>query len=467
LLGLFREFIFNRWRTDANHVLPENDMNYRPRYGATAVLGLAAIALAANVATATAHELHANTARITLRDGHLDIAAEVDLFALTNQSATQIATASELDLASYITALKSRLQREMVLVVDGVTVPLLLRGFPGSSEMRGLAAELSSINTEHGMLVRLEFESPTDANQAQMIALQLPAALGPTLMSFVQPASSYATAGAMSSFMVHSQSRNTSPWREAVATTGMPWLFAVVGLGGLAALAMLGMRRGRGRDSLAAVSSLVLMLGCQSTTSRGSADASGRFKADVWADNWFAMYANETLVGEDSVPIITEKSFNAETFRFAATYPFELNLVIKDYKQNDTGLEYIGTAMQQRGDGGFITQIVDTQTGNVVAVSSSAMRCMVIHKAPLNPSCEKDANPGSTCLSHIIDEPAGWKTTAATVGTWQTATVYTEAEIGVKGGYNDIAWATSAKLIWSSDLKADNTLLCKLTITGP
>ena len=37
------------------------------------------------------------------------------------------------------------------------------------------------------------------------------------------------------------------------------------------------------------------------------------FTAEIWADNWFAMYVNGKKVGEDSVPFATEKSFNSET----------------------------------------------------------------------------------------------------------------------------------------------------------
>ena len=51
---------------------------------------------------------------------------------------------------------------------------------------------------------------------------------------------------------------------------------------------------------------------------------SASFRADVWADNWFALYVNGELVGEDSVPITTERSFNAETITFDATYPLTI-----------------------------------------------------------------------------------------------------------------------------------------------
>ena len=192
------------------------------------------------------------------------------------------------------------------------------------------------------------------------------------------------------------------------------------------------------------------------------------FKVQVWADNWFSLHVGETYVGEDSVPITTERSFNAETLNFNASYPFVMNFIVKDYKQNDTGLEYIGLANQQVGDGGFIMQVSDTSTGKVVAVSGSAVKCTVIHKAPLISSCAAQSNPTvASCGASIVDEPATWKSAAFDASGWQNASAYSAAEVGVKDGYNTVAWDASAKLIWTRDLKADNTLLCKLTVTAP
>ncbi len=198
------------------------------------------------------------------------------------------------------------------------------------------------------------------------------------------------------------------------------------------------------------------------------AAAAGPFKAEVWADNWFSLHVGERFVGEDSVPITTERSFNAETLRFEADYPFVLNFTIKDFKQNDTGLEYIGTARQQIGDGGFIMQITDTATQKVVAVSSSAFKCLVVHKAPLDPGCVSSRQPTvASCGATIAEEPARWKAAGFDTRGWQDATVYSAADIGVKDGYHDIAWDPAARLIWTTDLKADNTLLCRLTVTAP
>jgi|GEM_PF-5549923 len=38
------------------------------------------------------------------------------------------------------------------------------------------------------------------------------------------------------------------------------------------------------------------------------------FSGEVWADNWFEMRIDAERVAQDSVPITTERSFNAERF---------------------------------------------------------------------------------------------------------------------------------------------------------
>ena len=80
------------------------------------------------------------------------------------------------------------------------------------------------------------------------------------------------------------------------------------------------------------------------------------FQADVWADNWFEMRINGETVAEDSVPASTERSFNAESFSFDADRPFVIGVVAMDYRQDDTGLEYIGTDRQQMGDGAQVAK---------------------------------------------------------------------------------------------------------------
>jgi hypothetical protein len=77
------------------------------------------------------------------------------------------------------------------------------------------------------------------------------------------------------------------------------------------------------------------------TKPANSATQTINVKAELWADNWFALYLDGKLIKEDSVPITTERSFNAETVTFPATYPMHFSVILKDYIQNDTGLEYL------------------------------------------------------------------------------------------------------------------------------
>lgn len=201
-----------------------------------------------------------------------------------------------------------------------------------------------------------------------------------------------------------------------------------------------------------------------STTAVKSVQSS--FTAEVWADNWFSLYINGKLVGQDSVAITTEKSFNSDRITFTASYPFTIAMVTKDFKQNDTGLEYIGTDRQQMGDGGFVAQFTDTSTGKVVAYTNSSWRGLVVHQAPLNVSCEKSKTPDTECTSRISAEPAGWLESSFNDASWPTASTYSKEQVGVKDGYNNISWSSNAQIIWTSDLEIDNTILWRYAVTA-
>lgn len=191
------------------------------------------------------------------------------------------------------------------------------------------------------------------------------------------------------------------------------------------------------------------------------------FTAQVWADNWFALYVNGKKVGQDSVPITTERSFNAETITFTATYPLTIGIMAKDFTENASGLEYIGTNRQQIGDGGVIAQIRDNKTGKTIATTSSSWKARTLNKAPLNPECVTSSNPVADCKSSNTPEPANWSKTGASNSGWTNATVYTPEEVGAKDGYNTIAWSPNAKPIWSSDLELDNTVLLRTSVKAP
>ena len=197
-----------------------------------------------------------------------------------------------------------------------------------------------------------------------------------------------------------------------------------------------------------------------------SAATAEPFRADVWADNWFEMRIDGTKVVEDSVPITTERSFNAETFEFDADRPFVIGVVAKDFKSDDTGLEYIRTRRQHMGDGGLIVQIED-RAGEKSIVSSADWQCLTVHTAPLDKSCAAEADPipgEGACGFAVADVPAGWDRPGFDASDWPRARVYTAAEVDPKGGYDGIAWDPKAQLIWGGDLEQSNTVLCRIAI---
>lgn len=213
--------------------------------------------------------------------------------------------------------------------------------------------------------------------------------------------------------------------------------------------------------------------GGRSTLSRENLDSfegSVTINGDVWADNWFALYLGEELLIEDSVSIKTERSFNAESFSFKADYPIVLNLIAKDFKENDSGLEYIGTRKQQLGDGGLIAQFRDAATGKLIAGTNAKWQCYVLHRGPLDRSCadQETAVAGEgPCEFTVIDEPDGWRAIDYSTTAWESATEYSESDVRPKDGYDRVEWDRDAKLIWSGDLEKDNTILFRVVINEP
>ncbi len=197
---------------------------------------------------------------------------------------------------------------------------------------------------------------------------------------------------------------------------------------------------------------------------------SRQLTAEIWVDNWFEMYVNGQKIIEDSVPITTERSFNSETTTFTAELPAQIAIRAKDFKENDTGLEYIGTARQQMGDGGLILQIKDAVSGKILAVSNQDMRCLVVHRAPLDPSCVEQKDPVAgqgACASVVQDVPSDWTASDFDDSAWPPAVEHSERVVRPKDGYDRIQWDSRAQLIWSNDLVQDNTLLCRLLIEEP
>ncbi|MTH96745.1 hypothetical protein E1297_12170 [Roseibium sp. RKSG952] len=172
---------------------------------------------------------------------------------------------------------------------------------------------------------------------------------------------------------------------------------------------------------------------------------------------------------EDRVPITTERSFNVEWGTFEASAPVTLALELRDFMENETGLEYIGSRRQQLGDGGAIAQFKDAATGELIAVTSEEWRCKVVQRAPLDEACEFESSPEvdqGACRQETAQVPEGWNQPGFDDSAWPVATLYSSSDVQPKRGYHQVEWDPSASFIWGPDLKKDNIVLCRLTIGG-
>lgn len=199
-------------------------------------------------------------------------------------------------------------------------------------------------------------------------------------------------------------------------------------------------------------------------------DGRTEITAEIWVDNWFALAINGEPLVEDSVAFRTERSFNAERVTFTADFPMTIAFEFRDFMENDTGLEYIGSSRQQIGDGGAIAQFRNAATGKLVAVTDSSWRCKVIHRAPLDAACADEAAPAvgeGSCRADISAPPTGWTAADFDGEAWDPAVEHEASEVRPKDGYDAIDWVPEAKLIWSADLELDNIVLCRTTVESP
>lgn len=196
-------------------------------------------------------------------------------------------------------------------------------------------------------------------------------------------------------------------------------------------------------------------------------NGSTRVVGDIWVDNWFVLHVNGSKVIEDSVPITTERSFNAEEAVFSADFPMTLAFEFRDFMENATGLEYINTRRQQMGDGGAIAQFRDAESGDLLSVTNEDWRCLVVQHAPNDTSCARESQPRvdtGACTQTKTAIPEGWTSSSFDDRNWPEATVYSARTVRPKGGYDRVNWSSAAQFIWGADLERDNVVLCRTTI---
>lgn len=218
------------------------------------------------------------------------------------------------------------------------------------------------------------------------------------------------------------------------------------------------------RRIFGAVLTGTLALGIIPASSATAATKVYSFSAEIWADNWFALYVNGKKVGEDSTPFATERSFNSDAISFKASYPLTIGIMARDYVENASGLEYIGKANQQIGDGGIIAQIRELNSGQVITATNKSWKVFVTNKAPLNEECVKSKDPLLDCKTLVTKAPTTWYSATFKDTSWRNAIEFTPSAVGVKDGYFNFTWAPTSSLVWSSDLRLDNTVLLRTKV---
>jgi len=189
-------------------------------------------------------------------------------------------------------------------------------------------------------------------------------------------------------------------------------------------------------------------------------------QAEIWVDNWFALSVNGTPLHEDSTPYNTERSFNAERISFTADLPMTVAFEFRDFMENQTGLEYIGTNRQQMGDGGAIAQFYNVSTGQLLGATDARWRCLAVQHAPVQTSCANESNPqvgNGACAAQTTDAPDNWTSAGFDDSEWPEATIHSASTVRPKHGYDAVNWNASANLIWGDDLERDNVVLCRAT----
>jgi len=213
---------------------------------------------------------------------------------------------------------------------------------------------------------------------------------------------------------------------------------------------------GRGRVPLIAGLCLSAVAVALPAGAQGPAGPGGRIRkpqitdtirANVYADNWFMLYVNGELVAVDSIAFIPH---NVVSVDILPRYPMTIAVMARDNADPKTGMEY---ANSQIGDGGFILKFAD----GTVTDGSWKARCFShgpVAGDTRNPRVESEPVPDNWFAVDFDD--SGWK----------KAREYSEQEIDPKKPFYEADFR-GAKFIWTDDVRLDNTVIFRRTVTAP
>ncbi|MBW8189587.1 hypothetical protein K0504_00950 [Neiella marina] len=196
----------------------------------------------------------------------------------------------------------------------------------------------------------------------------------------------------------------------------------------------------------------------------------------IFADNYFELYINGTLIAVDSVPFTP---FNSSIVKFVVNKPYTIAVKVVDWEENlGVGTENNRGKTYHPGDGGFIASFSDG------TVTSADWQAQTFYTAPiydltclsevdgqrLSNTCTTDANnDGQNAYAAHWQTPTNWMAKEFDSTAWPQATLYSEDEIGVnnKKAYMNFIEKFSgagASFIWSTNVVLDNEVLLRYQV---
>ena len=196
----------------------------------------------------------------------------------------------------------------------------------------------------------------------------------------------------------------------------------------------------------------------------------------LFADNYFELYVNGTLVAVDPVPYTP---FNSCFVKFKAKRPITYAIKLVDWEENlGVGSELNGPNPFHPGDGGLFASFSDG------TVTNGDWKAQSFYIAPLNdPELVIEQTDGthdssaaglqtptlngnSYALHYAV--PENWFAKSFDDSGWPDASTYTETEVGVTGkpaftNFPGKFTNTGGSFIWSSNLVLDNEVIVRHT----
>jgi len=188
----------------------------------------------ANQGLAEAHELSMNTARVSLRDAHLEMTADLDPLALlrhlhagSSGNDTDMAPLDDTQVQALVARAKHVLETETRVEANGTSMALEIHLALEPNEVRKYLQMSTEERHEKAFLIPVRWEAKEPLVGVKQIQVVFPATLGPVLITFVQPTTHWTAPGTAAVFSVLEKPM-ASPRKNSWAEGAM--VLAVVGI---------------------------------------------------------------------------------------------------------------------------------------------------------------------------------------------------------------------------------------------